>query len=117
MAKIITTEVRLHFPNINRTFVYSYPHDFEQERVEQAMRQFYQEQAPILFALYGYGPMDVSVKNDGVEVTRYKSCYQETLWNSFFNEGGDTWRGRFHNFEISLISYRYNDDVKQLKAA
>lgn len=107
-------KVRLYFPNIDKEFVYCYPHDMEQNRVEQTMRQWYDEQADLFFALYGYGPMDVSVTLDGNEVASYKACYQETLWHSFFREGGESWHGRFSHFELSLIECRRrNEECEQ----
>lgn len=111
------TTVLLVFPNINRTFTYEFPYVPGIARDEEAMRTFYEQEAPTFFALYGYGPMDVEIQLDFVQVSRYKACYQETLWHSFFREGGKTWHGRFNHFIISLIEFRYREDVRRLKAA
>lgn len=111
MAKKIANEtVVLKFPNIEKEFSFFYPHRMNINRVEQAMRTFYEQEAPLYFALYGYGPMDVSVLNDGSEVASYKACYQETMWHSFFSEGGDPWHGRFCYFELSLMECRERHD-------
>ena len=110
MAK--KTIVTLMFPNIGREFRYEYDYNPGQNRVEQAMRQWYDEQAGELFALYGYGPMDVRVCVDDREVSFERSCYQETLWHSFFREGGEPWFGRFSHFSISLFSFRYREDER-----
>lgn len=112
-----TTTIKLFFPDINREFVYTYPHSFEADRECEAMEQWYREEAPTLFALYGYGPMDVTIYSRGMQVGFYRGCYQETLFNSFFNEGGDPWHGRFWHFACSLIELRYNKDQEKLKAA
>lgn len=98
--------VVLSFPNIEKEFSFFYTHRINVNRVEQAMRTFYEQEAPTLFALYGYGPMDVSVLVDGSEVASYKACYQESMWHSFFSEGGDPWHGRFGYFELSLMECR-----------
>ena len=111
------TTVLLVFPNINVTCTYEYPYDTNRGREEESMRAFYEQEAPTLFALYGYGPMDVHVQRNGVEVARYRACYQETLWQSFFNEGGEPWHGRFQHFVLSLIEYRYREDVRRLARA
>ena len=109
MAKTI---VKLNFPRINREFTYEYEHDMEQERVEPSLRQFYEQEAPELFALYGYAPMDVSVEVDGEETWQVAACYQETLWHSFFCEGGESWHGRIDRFVTSLISFRWREDER-----
>lgn len=105
-----TTTVRLTFPNICKEFTYEFPYDIERNREEEAYHTFYEQEAPTLFALYGYGPMDVVIMADDMEVGRYRSCYQETLWHSFFCEGGDTWHGRFSRFTLSLIEWRHHED-------
>ena len=110
MAK--KTTVALVLPNIGREFTYEYDYDLEQNRTEQAMRQWYDEQADTLFALYGYGPMDVTVRVDGEVVSSQKLCYQETLWHSFFCEGGEPWHGRFQHFTTTLYSFRYREDER-----
>ena len=110
-------KVRLYIRNIDKEFAYCYPHDMEQNRVEQAMRQWYDEQADLFFALYGYGPMDVSVTLDGSEVASYKACYQETLWHSFFREGGESWHGKFSRFTDTLMEWRYREDNRGLSKA
>lgn len=110
MAK--KTAVTLVFPNIEREFHYEYDYDLEQNRTEQAMRQWYDEHADELFALYGYGPMDVTVKVDDEVVSHERLCYQETLWHSFFREGGETWHGRFSHFTTTLYSFRYCEDQR-----
>ena len=102
--------VVLKFPNIEKEFSFFYPHRMNINRVEQAMRTFYEQEAPTLFALYGYGPMDVSALLDGREVFSYKSCYQETMWHAFFCEGGDPWHGRFCYFDLSLMECRESHD-------
>ena len=107
---IVNETVVLTFPNIDKKFYFYYRHRMNVDRVEQAMRTFYEQEAPTLFALYGYAPMDVEVLHDDVEVASYHACYQETLWHSFFCEGGDTWHGRFSHFTISLIEFRYRED-------
>ena len=118
MAEKIANEtnetVVLKFPNIEKEFSFSYPHRMNINRVEQAMRTFYEQEAPLYFALYGYGPMDVSVLLDDREVASYKACYQESMWHSFFSEGGDPWHGRFCYFELSLMECRErNDEFEQ----
>ena len=113
MAKKIT--VRLYFPNIHKKFEYCYEHDMERDFVQDAMRQWYDQEADLYFALYGYGPMDVSVRCDDEQPHwAIKACYQETLWHSFFREGGESWRGRFSHFELSLIECRRrNEECEQ----
>lgn len=115
------TTVRLTFPNIDKTFEYSFDHDDPNvDCVEKAMRLWYDQQADLYFALYPYGPMDVSVMTDGREVASMRMCYQETLWHSFFREGGESWHGRFSHFSVSLILYRSREEqreLQQLKAA
>lgn len=106
----VNETVVLKFPNIEKEFNFFYPHRMGTNRVEQAMRTFYEQEAPLYFALYGYAPMDVSVLLDGREVASYKACYQETLWHVYFCEGGDPWHGRFSHFELSLIEYRHRED-------
>lgn len=116
MAKNIT--VRLYFPNICKEFVYEFPFDLSRDREQEAYRKFYEDEAPTLFALYGYAPMDVSIQtDDDVEVANYRSCYQEALWQSFFREGGESWHGRFPRFAISLIEFRYREDNRNMKIA
>lgn len=111
MNKTAANEVVvLKFPNIEKEFSFYYPHRINVNRIEQAMRTFYEQEAPLYFALYGYGPMDVSVLLDGSEVASYKSCYQETLWHVYFCEGGDPWHGRFSHFDLSLIEFRHRED-------
>lgn len=112
-----TETVELYFPNIDKVFYYNYRHRINVNRVEQAMRTWYETEAAMLFALYGYGPMDVEVKIDGLEVASYKGCYQETLWHSFFREGGEPWHGRFGHFELSLIEVRTAHDREELRKA
>lgn len=112
--------VRLYFPNIDRTFDYTYPHDLNCSRLRPAMQEFYDKEADELFALYGYAPIDISVLIDGIETWSIKACYQETLWHSFFREGGDSWSGSFSRFTDSLMEFRWRDDKRnsqQLKAA
>lgn len=118
MKKHILTTVILQFPTICKECVYEFPYDLERDREQEAYRAFYEQEAPVLFALYGYAPMDVVIKTDDVEVGRYRSCYQETLWQVFFNEGGEPWHGRFPRFTLSLIEWRHREDErKQSKAA
>lgn len=104
------TIVKLSFPRIEREFTYEYEHDMEQDRIEPSLRQFYEQEAPVLFALYGYTPMNVSVEVDGEETWQVAACYQETLWHSFFCEGGESWHGRIGPFVTSLISHRWRQD-------
>ena len=114
------TTVRLSFPNIDKEFEYSYNlDDPNTDCVEKAMRQWYDEWAGLYFALYPYGPMDVHVLTDGRETASMSLCYQETLWHSFFREGGESWHGRFSHFSVSLILYRSREEQRnqQLKAA
>ena len=114
MNGIANETVVLTFPNIDKKFSFFYPHRMDVNRVEQAMRTWYEQEADTYFALYGYGPMDVSVLLDGNEVASYKACYQETLWHSFFCEGGESWHGRFSHFELSLIECRRrNEECEQ----
>jgi len=114
MNGIANETVVLTFPNIDKEFSFFYPHRMDVNRVEQAMRTWYEQEADTYFALYGYGPMDVSVLLDGREVASYKACYQETLWHSFFCEGGESWHGRFSHFELSLIECRRrNEECEQ----
>lgn len=89
----------------------------EQDRIEPSLRQFYEQEAPELFALYGYTPMDVSVAVGGEETWQVAACYQETLWNSFFREGGESWHGRIQPFITSLISLRWREDERNMKIA
>ena len=110
----VTETVVLYFPNIDKVFYYNYRHRMNVNRVEQAMRTWYETEADTYFALYGYGPMDVEVKVDGVDVASWKSCYQETLWHSFFKEGGESWHGRFSRFELSLMECRRrNEEIER----
>lgn len=106
------TIVKLSFPRIEREFTYEYEHDMEQDRIEPSLRRFYEQEAPELFALYGYTPMDVSVETDGEETLQVAACYQETLWHSFFCEGGEPWNGRIQPFITSLISFRWREDER-----
>lgn len=106
----LTETVSLYFPNIDKVFYYNYRHRMNMNRVEQAMRTFYETEAPTLFALYGYAPMDVEVLLNGIDVASYHACYQETLWHSFFREGGESWHGLFGQFELSLIEFRHRND-------
>ena len=109
MAKNIT--VRLYFPNIHKKFEYCYEHVMGRDYVQEAMRQWYDQEAGLLFALYGYGPMDVSVRCDNEQPHwAIKACYQETLFSSFFREGGVSWHGRFSRFTDTLMELRYRDD-------
>ena len=109
MAKKIT--VRLYFPNIHKKFEYCYEHDMERDFVQDAMRQWYDQEADLYFALYGYGPMDVSVRCDDEQPHwAIKACYQETLWHSFFSEGGESWHGKFSRFTDTLMEWRYRED-------
>lgn len=117
MATTSLTTIILSFPNIEREFVYEFPYDPERQREEEAYRTFYEQEADLYFALYGYGPMDVIIQRDSREVARYRSCYQETLWHSFFREGGESWHGRFSNFVTSLIEFRWREDERNNKAA
>ena len=118
MDREITT-IKLVFPNIGREFVYEFPYVHGINREEEAMRTFYEQEADTYFALYGYAPMDVHIELDFVEIGFYRACYQETLWHSFFREGGESWHGRFSHFSLSLIEFRYREDERnqQLKAA
>ena len=114
------TTVKLAFPNIGREFVYKFPYDLDRNREHEAFKAFYEQEAPLYFALYGYAPMDVHIIVDGVETGFYRACYQETLWHVFFSEGGDPWFGRFNPFSISLIELRSHNDKRNnelLKAA
>lgn len=116
----LQTTVKLAFPNIGREFVYDFPYDLDRNREEEAMRKFYEQEAPLYFALYGYAPMDVKILVDGIETGAYRACYQETLWHSFFKEGGGSWFGRFSPFSTSLIMFRHREDERSnelLKAA
>ncbi len=108
----LTTTIKLVLPNIGREFAYDYPYDLDKNREEEAFKAFYEQEAPTLFALYGYAPMDVKILVDGIEVGAYRACYQETLWHSFFCEGGASWHGRFGHFSISLISFRHREDER-----
>jgi len=106
--------VRLYFPTINKEFVYRYAHDMERDRREDAYRTFWEQEAPRLFALYGYAPMDVSFEVDGHQVAASKECYQESLWSVFFDEKQqDPWHGRMANFSISLYLYRCQQDSEK----
>ena len=108
---IFNIEVRLYFPTIDREFVYKYDDaDIDEDQVEESYRDFYEHEAPHVFALYGYAPMDVTTICNGNEVSTYKSCYQETLWGVFFNEGGKPWFGRFAPFEWTLLGYRHRSE-------
>lgn len=121
MCRHLSTTVKLAFPNIGREFVYEFPYDLDRNREHEAMRAFYEQEAPLYFALYGYAPMDVHIETDDVETASYRACYQETLWHSFFSEGGESWHGRFTHFTFSLIELRHREDernnVELLKAA
>ena len=108
---ISKTEVRMYFPNIDKQFIYTYPFEWERNRVEEAMREFLDKEAPTLFALYGYGPMDISVRVDEREPHwAIKACYQERLWQVYFREGGEPWHGRFGHFTTSLMQIRFSED-------
>lgn len=116
------TTVKLYFPRIEREFVYEYEYDPEGERLTQALATFYEQEAPELFALYGYAPMDISVMDDGEEVWQVRACYEEYLWHVFFAEGGEPWHGRIQHFVSSLNGVRWRRDgndekVGLLKAA
>lgn len=106
MATRSLTTVILQFPKICKEFVYEFPYDLSRDR---------EQEADTLFALYGYAPMDVIIQADGVEVARYRSCYQETLWHSFFREGGESWHGRFPRFTLSLIEFRWREDEREYR--
>lgn len=110
MNRTSITTVILSFPKIEREFVYEFPYDLSRDREHEAYRTFYEQEADTLFALYGYAPMDVIIQKDFREVARYRSCYQETLWHSFFREGGQSWHGRFQHFTLSLIEFRWRED-------
>ena len=106
------TTVILQFPNIDREFAYEYPYDPKRDREEEAYREFYKQEAYTLFALYGYAPMDVTIKADGEVVGHYEACYQEYLWHVFFNELGGPWHGRFQRFTMSLMELRKHEEKK-----
>ena len=109
------TTVILSFPKIEREFVYEFPYDLSRDREHEAYRKFYEQEADTLFALYGYAPMDVIIQKDFREVACYRSCYQETLWHSFFREGGQSWHGRFQHFTLSLIEFRWREDEREYR--
>ena len=110
--------VQLSFPNIDKVFPYTYASDMERSHAREAMREWYEEYADKLFALYPYGPMNVSVSVDGHETWFVKACYQETLWHAFFREGGDPWCGRFPQFVTALMQFRSREERReQPKAA
>lgn len=116
----LKTTIKLVLPNIGREFSYDYPYDLDKNREQEAFKAFYEQEAPTLFALYGYAPMDVEVLLEGIDVASYHACYQETLWHSFFCEGGESWHGRFGQFELSLIECRSRNDEfekRETKAA
>ena len=115
MATRSLTTVILQFPNICKEFVYEFPYDLSRDREQEAYRTFYEQEADTLFALYGYAPMDVIIQRDFREVARYRSCYQETLWHSFFKEGGESWHGRFQQFTLSLIEFRWREDERECR--
>lgn len=102
-----STTVLLVFPNIERTFTYEFPYDPTKDRVEEACRAFYEKEAGLYFALYGYGPMDIKVLKDDRETWSICACYQESLWHVFFKESDNPWFGRFSRFATSLINYRH----------
>ena len=107
-------EVHLNFPTIDRTFVYHYNEKYglNTNIVKLSYRDFYEHEAPKLFAFYGYAPMDVVVKSAEREFFHWKSCYQETLWEVFFHEGGESGREDFSRFNTALMGYRYIMDKK-----
>lgn len=110
--------IKFTFPNIEKTFTYSYPNASMEECCEEkAMRDFYEHHAPTLFALYGYAPMNVEIFSNGEQVGAYKSCYQETMWDEWFNQGGEAWFGRFGPFTTALYCFRYREDERNKKAA
>lgn len=117
MAKSETTEVRLYFPNINKDFVYRYPFEWEHDRLQEAMQQWYEQESEKLFALYGYSPMNVSVRVDGELISDMNLCYQEYLYQCFFHEGGEPWHGRFGHFTTSLMEVRWSHEREELKTA
>jgi len=117
MCRHFTTTIRLAFPNIGREFVYMFPYDLDRNREEEAFRAFYEQEAPLYFALYGYAPMDVHIAVDGVETGSYRACYQETLWHVFFRESDDPWFKRFGPFSISLIEFRHRKEQRELSKA
>ncbi len=115
MATRSITTVILSFPKIEREFTYEFPYDLSRDREQEAYQTFYVQEADRLFALYGYAPMDVIIQADFREVARYRSCYQETLWHSFFREGGESWHGRFQQFTLSLIEFRWREDEREYR--
>lgn len=107
MAAKTDLEVRLRFPNIDKVFSYRYENaDMEHGYVERSFKAFYMDVAPVLFALYGYAPMDVEIYTAGENIFAWHSCYQETLWGAYFDEGGRAWYGRFNPFLDSLSECR-----------
>lgn len=118
MKTIKQTKVRLFFPNTGHEYIYTYPHDMEHNRMEESVRQWYEEHAHEQFALYGYGPMDIDVWNDNEHTAGAKVCYQETYYACYYNEQyDDPWFGRWWHFYLSLGEYRYRMDQEQLKQA
>ncbi|MFW5563383.1 MAG: hypothetical protein ACOCNX_00650 [Prevotella sp.] len=110
-------EIRLNFPNIDKDFTYEYVNaDMWTNYVEDAMQQFFENTAPILFALYGYAPMDVTIIRDGYKVGFLAMCYQETFWHVYFAEGGEPWHGRFSQFTDALIETRYRKEHQAIAA-
>lgn len=114
MAK--KTTVRIVLPTRGREYTYTYPYDLSQNREEQAMRTFYEQECPNLFALAGrYCPLDVHVSVDYEEVSMSRLCYCEGLWSIFFeqDERHDPWHKRYSHFSISLYEYRYREEQRE----
>ena len=107
--------MRLVLPTRGREYTYTFPYDLNRNREEQAMRMFYEQECPTLFALSGYYcPLDVHVYADEQEVAVSRLCYCEGMWSIFFqqDERNDPWHKRYSHFSIFIntknISIRLN---------
>ena len=105
-------KVRLFFPNTGHEYVYMYG-DSAEPRMPEAVRSWYKEFANEQFALYGYGPMDVQVYEDGKWTSGYNLCYMESLFACFYNERYlDPWNGDFVKFLITLSEKRCKHELQ-----
>ena len=116
-----TSTVRIVLPTRGREYIYTYPYDLNGNPEERAMRDFYRQECPTLFALAGqYCPINVHTYADEREVGMSRMCYCEGLWQVFFDEPDerlDPWHKRYGHFSISLCERRWREDQRELNAA